>query len=886
VYSRKTTGSLVLAAAVLFAGPTPAAERKVVRKTLPNGMEVAVCESHASPVVAMQAWVRAGSTTEGELSGTGVSHFIEHMIFKGTEKRKLGVFDREIRGLGGSLNALTSTDRIVLHCVLASRHWRTALDALADVIQNSVFDPAECEKERKVIIRELMMHLDDPDRVLYSLYSRTRYRVHPYRLPVGGYVEQFKTLTREQLHAYYRRVFVPNNMIFVVAGDVDAAEVIRGLDAAFKDFPRRPDPQIVRPPEPPLTGPRRAVERHPRAKHARINMGFPTVSISHPDLYALDVAAMILGQGRTSRLYKRLKVAELLAISAGAYSHTPKDPGSFTVWAVCEEKNLAAIERAALEEVELLRTRGVTAAELARAKTKVVADHVFSQETARGLAGSVGWDIFTTGDENFSARYVEGVRGVTARAVRDVCRKYLRPRRLVYAAILPLKPPGLVPSHPPSVPISTREDAGTAKQGKLAAGLLKRGLPGGATLVVRPSRELPLVSISAVCLGGLRLERPEKAGVCEVMARMLTHGTRRSTGAQLASRIEDIGGTLRASGGRNSFNVSATVPSEHLKTAVEIVAECLLDADFPAGDFKLVKEDVLAAIKARDERPFRSAGLLLWGRLFEGHPYSRPVLGTKETIEKLTPLDAAALHARLVVPSNMVISVVGDADATKVEQMIVRTFRLAKSEPGSVKPVRRSAKELAGCVRASSPRPGARQTVTMIGFPGVALADDDRFALDCAESILGGMGSRLYLALRDRDRQLAYAVGCYNYPQLDRGAFIFYVSTAPARAAEARDAMLKVIRDFVESGPTAEEMAFAKRHIVGLHEIGLQSRSSVAMRVALNELYGLGAASIFEYAGRIGNVTAEQVHAAARKHLDPDRCVIAVVGPDGAPAGK
>ena len=234
MYSRKTTSLLMTAAfAAVFAMGASGAERKVHYEVMDNGMGIAVAESHSSPVVSLQVWIRAGSTTEGELSGSGVSHFVEHMIFKGTKKRSLGAFDREVRGAGGTLNAYTSRDRTVLHCTVASRHWRGIIEALADVVQNSTFEPAEVEKEQKVIVRELTEHLDNPRRVHGQLSSSNMYRVHPYRLPVGGHIEQFKRLTREDLYGYYRKFFVPNNMFFVVAGDVKTADVVAASKPRF-----------------------------------------------------------------------------------------------------------------------------------------------------------------------------------------------------------------------------------------------------------------------------------------------------------------------------------------------------------------------------------------------------------------------------------------------------------------------------------------------------------------------------------------------------------------------------------------------------------------------------------------------------------------------------
>src|SRR5881396_3669939 len=205
---------------------TETAHPSPVRKTiLDNGLTVLVREDHSAPIVTAQAWCRAGSVTEGKWTGAGLSHVLEHMLFKGTTTRGVAAIAQEVERKGGYINAYTSFEQTVFYINLPAENWQTAVDILADAMMNATIPEAELLKEKQVILREMAMRLDDPGRRSSSMLWSTAYIEHPYRLPVIGYREIYDRVSRDDVVTYYKKMYVPNNLVFVVVGDVNAADV-------------------------------------------------------------------------------------------------------------------------------------------------------------------------------------------------------------------------------------------------------------------------------------------------------------------------------------------------------------------------------------------------------------------------------------------------------------------------------------------------------------------------------------------------------------------------------------------------------------------------------------------------------------------------------------
>lgn len=425
--------ALLLPAVLLPAAPARSQSRPggPYREVLPNGLTLIVQEQRTSPLVAVQAWVRAGSRDEDDETN-GAAHFVEHMLFKGTARRKVGEIDREVAEVGGQINASTFFDYTQYWLVAAGRFFERLVDLQADALRHSSFDAAEVERERQVIIEELNRREDSPFVRTFDRLYTTAFTVHPYRRPIGGSREVIRRMSREALLAFYRRYYVPSNVTIVVAGDVATADAVRVLRRAYASWrgPRAERPAV--PPEPPWTGVRRAVvEQDVRA--AYLHLGWLAPAARDPDLAATDVLVYALGQGRGARLLQALRDRRRVAQSVSAFFPTAQDPTLVSLYVVTEPELAAEAERALLEEVAAVRDGDVSEEEVARARALLEGETLRSRHTSRGLATTLGF-YATVAELEVGLGYVERVRAVTRADVQRVARRFLDPGR--YAAVL------------------------------------------------------------------------------------------------------------------------------------------------------------------------------------------------------------------------------------------------------------------------------------------------------------------------------------------------------------------------------------------------------------------------------------------------------------------
>ncbi|PYI74283.1 MAG: insulinase family protein, partial [Verrucomicrobia bacterium] len=299
----------------LIAFPLSTAQKWI----LPNGLTVIVQEDHSAPVASVQAWCATGSIDEDQHLGAGLSHILEHMLFKGTNTRSANQIAQSIQDVGGYINAYTSFDRTVFWIDVPKDGVGTALEVLSDAMMNSSLPPDEYNKEQEVIRREFAMGMDDPDRMASLLLFGTAYQRHPYRFPVIGELEIYNQLTQEQVMQYYKTRYVPNNLIFVVVGDVDAEKVRQQLGDLFKPYPEKSLKPVFIPSEPPQLG-RREVHREFSTELTHLAMAWHIPEVTSPDVPALDLLSTILGDGRSSRLYRRVREEAGLAFGISAFS--------------------------------------------------------------------------------------------------------------------------------------------------------------------------------------------------------------------------------------------------------------------------------------------------------------------------------------------------------------------------------------------------------------------------------------------------------------------------------------------------------------------------------------------------------------------------------------
>jgi zinc protease len=404
--------------------PAPPPAPAPTREVLPNGVVLIAHEHRAADVVAVQLWMRVGGRDE-QPEELGLSHYLEHMLFKGTPTRPPGSIDRLIEGLGGTSNAYTSYDFTHYDVVVPAPAVRTALEILADIAVNAAFVPAELEGEKKVVFEEMSLVEDDAEKFLGRRLSEVAYAAHPYGRPILGTPELVRGLARERLNAYYKKHYVPQSMAVVVVGPLPPAEVRPMVTATFG---RLSGPPAARPPAtpiPPLAGGRRDDVRRPE-QQAYLGLAWQAAAtrLASEDISAVDLLTYILGDGPSSRLNQVVREEKRLVHSIEATYVTREQSGLVSVTARLDAKNLDAAEAAIRDVVRRLRADGVSEAERQRAIVTAESFYAFDIETAEGLAKSYG-QAETTWTLDNELRYLARLRQVTAAQIQAAARKYL-----------------------------------------------------------------------------------------------------------------------------------------------------------------------------------------------------------------------------------------------------------------------------------------------------------------------------------------------------------------------------------------------------------------------------------------------------------------------------
>jgi zinc protease len=833
--------------------------------TLENGLIIIVREDHSAPVVSAQAWCRTGSIHEGKWLGAGLSHVLEHMLFKGTATRPGSRIDQEIQEAGGYMNAYTSFDRTVYWINVPNTGARVALDVLCDIMQNATLPDDELAKELDVIRREMDMNQDDPGRRSGRRLFETAYTVSPCRFTIIGYPDIFNELKPDDIRTYYRERYAPNNVFYVIAGDVKSDEVIDQVTRACSRTRAKPLPAIALPEEPRQTAPRETVEEAPvQLGHLHLSWHIP--DLRHPDTPVLDVLAALLGNGRSSRLYQSVRDKQGLVNSIDAWTYSPGNRGLIGISAMVDADKYPAARGAMLEEVDRLKLTPVSAAELRKAINQFVAGTLSTRKTMQGQAQDLGGSWIAANDLNFSQRYLTAVKRVSTADVRRVAREYLTgENRTLYA---------LLPSGSVRRPVfATERPAENAIQ--------RITLPNGLCVLLKEDHRLPFVEFRAMFKGGVLAETLETNGLTQLTAKLLLKGTTRRTAAKIADEIEAVGGQIDSFGGNNSFGVTAEVLSHDFSTGLDLVADVLLHPLFGADALERERQAQLEAIRAQRDQLLHTAFRVMRLAMYGPIGYGLDTLGTEESVLKLQTADLKRFHRERTAPNNCVLAIYGDIKIQPALASVRKAFRawrpvVAPETPAEV--ARRAPGKGERPPRQVTEAGDKKQAVLVVGFPGVTVQDPDRFALDLLHEACSDLGSRLFLRIREK-LGLAYYVGSQNVLGLTPGYFSFYCGTAPEKAEQVETELLSEAELLRTEGLDEEELKRAKAKIIGQKKIARQDLGNLATTTALEELYGLGYANIDTEDAKYEAVTLDQVREAAARYLKPDAAVIALVRP-------
>ena len=836
-------------------------DERVERYVLPNGLVVLLKEDHSSKLASAQVWVKAGSICEGENLGAGLSHFLEHMLFKGTAKRPGSQISRDVQGAGGNFNAYTTFDRTVYYIDLPSESIDLALDVLGDAVFNALLPAEEVELEREVILREIDMGMDDPDRRVTQALFGNAYRVHPYRNPVIGHREVFEKLQRENLVNYYKAQYVPNNIVLVVVGDIDVDTVKNAVERSFGEYPRMslPTPVLV---EEPQQLALREEHLYGDVNVCRGSLAFKTCGIAHRDAPALDVLATVLGGGNSSVLWRRLREERKIVHFVDAATWTHGTSGLLWISYLCDSDKREMVQDAILEEIEGIDADGFTEPQIEKARRQALVNEIDLRKTMSGQASRLGLAEVFIGDLGYPRNYFRRIEAVSTQQLAELTSRYLRRERLT------------------AVSLNVR-DVSPNGRGKLVGEILSVPefetvvLPNGVRIVWQKSKRLPKVHLRTVFRGGALYEPPMQRGVTGILATLLTKDTKSRDALEIAEAVEGLGGGFSEFVGNNTFGVSLEVMSTDVEFAVELLGECTFSPAFKSDTFERERTAQIASLREELDEIVDYGRKHLRELFFGDHPFSVDSQGTIETLESLTQEDVVGHFGRLARGGNLVLGVSGDFEE---DELIPKLSELFGGITDTVFVPETVPFDGPACPGAFEQNLEREQAVVFQAYPDVGIVDPRYHTGEILVELFSEMSGRLFLRVRE-ELGLAYFVGALRISGIDSGMFYFCCGTHPNSHHQVEAEFDEEIRRVLSGGITDDELRRCQRRLKAQNRMGLQAIGSCAMQAALNVTYGLPVNDWSNYDERIDSITTEDLWKFATDMFNPDSVVKLVVKP-------
>ena len=839
----------------------PLLAEPIQRWTLPNGLVGLTKEDRAAGLVSAQVWIRSGSIHEGAWLGTGLSHYLEHLVFKGTARRGPLQISAEVQAAGGSINAYTTFDRTVYYIDGPAESAPLFLDVLADMVFAPKLDPAEVARERDVILREIDMGRDDPQsRVMEGLFALA-FRAHPYRYPVIGVRALFESLTHADLAAYHAARYAPNNAAVVLAGAFPADEAQALVEKYFGALtPRRmPTPAIAA--EPPQLAARRQTERG-EVNVVRGVAAYRIPHLAHPDAPALDLLALALGGGQASILWQKLREEKKLVHHIYAGNWNPGDAGLHWISYLCDEGKRAEVETALAAELARVAQKGIPEEMVARARRQILVSEVDSRRTVSGQASRLGHAEVVLGDLDYPRVYFQRLAKVRARDLAHVAARYLLPEQSSAIAL----EPALKKSAPNISVAASATGWSDFEEIKFA---------NGARLLLQPGGALPKVHIRAALQGGPCYEDKNTRGVTALLATLLTRDAGGRSALAVAKEIENAGATWYENTGNNSLSLAFESLAGDFPLGARTLGAALWKPGFAARTFAVERDGQLADLREEDDEIVDYGLRVLRAKFFQKHPFSISALGTLESVGALTVDDVRRQHRALAVGPNLVVAVAGQFDRAQALDLLGPVLTAAPATAFAPRtPDYAGPKSAAEFVE----KLDREQTVVFDAYPDGGVTAPDFHTGEIVDELLSGMSSRLFVRVRE-ELGLAYFVGAARITGVRSGCMYLYAGTHHA----SRDAVFSEFDAEVarlrEGKIDDAELARARARLKAQLRVGRQSPSNRAQQAALNVLYGvpLNDAKIREAAYDAADAPA--VRAFAQKYLRPESRIRLTVQP-------
>lgn len=755
----------------------------IVVKELNNGLKLAVWEDHNCNVVELRIYVKTGSVYEQEYPGAGISHFLEHVTAEGpTLKKSKKEVDELMMRFGNAFNAYTSKDHTCYYITTTNEFYKEALELLGELVFENKITEEAFLREKGVILREIEKSMEEPDSYIHRMTSENLYKVHPAGFPVIGYNVLFEKITLSDLKGYYIKKYVPNNAVVVVGGDVEPDEIQKIIDNKFGDYKRNFYSVPPLPEEPEILNTREKCGFRD-IEGVYMNLSWLTIPLFHPDLYSLDLLSEVLSLGRNARLNRILKEEKQIVNHIDSYSYTPTyGKGEFTISVRFKDSDKKEVEKTVLDVIGEIQKHGVSKEELERAKKLAVSTYLFGRTSITDNTARIGIDITTTGDEKFSYRYYENLKKVTSQDIQKAAQKYLNRS---YARTL------IIPKDETVKSYRGKEEIMSLTPKKIV-------LDNGIRVILKKVPGISVVNYAVYSLGGLTYDKHYNIpGLFNFFGSMLSQGTKKYNREELAHEFEKRGAGFNTDSGNNTFFIEAASLTEDYREIIELIGEIVLNPSFEEEEIKKLKKFTIQAIQQQKNDWQQEAFLNYKKHIFPADmPYVYSDLGTTESVKGITREVLMKVHKDFVLPSNMVISIVGDFDEDDMESKIKKVFSKFIGSKNTLPDYDEKILQLDKSITQNYST-GKELTVIFSGFPTVTIFDTrKRVLLDIIDAMISGSGYPSgWLHERLRGEKLVYVTHAYNLNFLKSGCFTMFAATNPEQMAKTLTVVEGVFKD-------------------------------------------------------------------------------------------
>jgi zinc protease len=862
--------------------------------TLKNGLRVIMHEDRSTPVVAVNLWYHVGSKNEAP-GRTGFAHLFEHMMFQGSKNFVDGW--RSVDELGGNVNGTTDNDRTYYFEVVPSNFLERVLYLEADRMGNllDAMTQEKLDNQRDVVKNERRQRVDNvpygtaSERISEIMYPEG----HPYRWSVIGSMADLSAASMDDVKAFFRQYYAPNNAILVLAGDYNEKQALAWIEKYFGTIAKGADINRPKPAAPKLDGEIRKTYED-TVPLPRVSLVWHSVPQYSADEAALSMLGSILSSGRGSRLQSSLVYGKELAQSIGAFNGSNEIGGLFQVTALAKPgKTLDELEKEINVEIERIKKEAPTADEMTRALNARESGAIYSLETVLGKGVQLSSYAGYLKKPDYLQTDLDRYRKVTAADVQRVANQYLSANRLVMNYV-PRKGEAPKMSQEANKPASTvtkkkdaaliaQQEANLPKPGadpKFALPAIeKTKLSNGLNVWLVKQNELPIVSMNLVLNSGGTLDPADKSGIASMSATMLNQGTKTRSAIEIANGLQSIGASVNAGAGWDSTNVSMQSLTKNLDQALDIYSDVVVNPAFPATELESIRRRALVGFLQRKSNPTAVANVVYNKVLYGNQPYSRQLSGDEKSVKAMTREDLVNFYNSNYRPNNATLIVVGDVDGKTILPKLEKAF--AAWKPGEIS----VAATIANATMEGKPgiyfidKPGAAQSSVSIGQVGVDRNNPDYYAIQVMNSILGGGGTaRLYMNLRE---DKGYTYGAYSGFSFRRGAGPFSAS-GEIQTVSTKEAVLEFLKELngIRGAipVTPAELDINKQALIRRFPSGFETVGQISNQLSNLVIYNLPDNTFNEYISKVNSVSLADINRVANKYLTPDKMAIIIVG--------